>query len=488
MSSTFLDRVIGYINPTAGLKRAYDRQLLNRYQAALPANPHTKKPNKRSSQSANEVNRDAKRLRERARYLDENNPIITSILDELVINVVGATGIMVEPQPLGYGGLVHVEFAKQISDWWDGFSINQNIDGETTRSETEQLACRSWLRDGEVFARSYAGTHPEISYPTATPYAIQPFEADFVPSHINEDERGLLEGITRNKLGQAVSYLIQKDKSGFEFVEVSADLITHLKYARRLHQNRGVSILHSVLDLVSDIEDYDQSERISAQIASRFAYFIKRDAGLASDNFSESDAAITLGYGNSFELAPGEDAGIIESKRNQIMSTAFRDDQLRLASAGAGVNNSSVTRKYTGSYSAQRQELVDSFSRYKYLQRKFISGWTRPQYRHALQMAILSGQLKVPKDADPTKVLNAIYQAPVVPWIDPIKEMNGIEKAVRMGMYSMSHAQRERNIPVLATRREIQAERAQFDELGIVSTSDPKHNLVKAIQSQEKAE
>lgn len=476
--------MVGYLNPDAGLNRFYKRQLLNRYTAALPKNPNTQKPNKRSSNSANLLNRDAKSLYQRARHFDENNPFVTAILDELCANVVGANGIMIEPQPLTKKGEVHSDFSQAISQWFALYSLHQNINGEESRGESEWLACRTWLRDGEVFGRYYMGRHLDIDYPTGTPFAVQPFEPDFVPHHISEPERGVYEGIKRNKLGQAQSYLIQTDLHGFEFVEVDAMYMAHLKFTRRLHQNRGVTLLHSIMDLIAGIEDYDQSEMVCAQIASRFTYFIKRDANAPDNEHIEREGDLFLGMGNSFELAPGEDAGIVESNRKEAMSAPFRDAQLRMASSGAGVNNSSVTRHYTGSYSAQRQELIDSFSRYRILQRKFVTSWTRPQYRHALQMAILSGELNVPKEVDPETVLNAIYQAPVMPWIDPAKEMVGVEKGCRVGVQSLSHYQRERNYNPLSVRREQQAERQQLNEMEIVTTSDPAHSVAKATQSQ----
>ncbi|ODA29886.1 phage portal protein [Veronia pacifica] len=422
---------------------------------------------------------------ERARHFDENNPLVTAIFDELCVNVVGPNGIMIEPQPLDKKGEVHAAFAQAISKWLEQFSLHQNIDGELTRAETEYLACRTWLRDGEVFGRFYMGNHPEIAYPTATPFAVQPFEPDFIPRNIEEEERNLLEGIQRNRFGQAVKYLIQKDRHGFVFSEVDAQFMAHLKFTKRFHQNRGVSMLHAVLDLIADMEDYDQSERISAQIASRFSYFIKRDPNIPDgDSFrgAGDEVDTTLGYGNSFELAPGEDAGVVESNRREAMSNPFREGQLRLASAGSMVNSSSVTRLYDGSYSAQRQELIDSFGRYRVLQRKFVTGWTRPQYRLALQMALLSGELKPPRDVDKGSVLNAIYQAPVMPWIDPAKEMTGVQLGARLGLHSLSHSQRERNINPLSTRREIQAEREAMKEMGIVSVADPSHNVVESIQ------
>ena len=487
-SQNLLDKLVAIFSPRKGLERAYDRRLLNKYNAALPRNPHTKKTNKQSKGDSNSLNKGAKAVYQRARHMDENNPFVTAILDELCANVIGPNGIMVEPQPLNHKGEVHIECAQAIMIWWENFSLNQNIDAEHSRAETEWLAGRTWFRDGEVFCRMFMGKHSDLIYPTETPFAVQPFEPDFIPSHITEAEGGLFEGIKRNKLGQAISYLIQRDSRGFEFVDVDAQFVCHLKFTRRFHQNRGISLLHSILDLVDDIEDYDQSERISAQIASRFAYFIKRDPTLNSNTSDAFDRGgdLFLGMGNSFELAPGEDAGVVENNRKETMSSPFRNAQLRLASGGAGVNNSSVTRDYSnGSYSAQRQELIDSFSRYRVLQRKFVLGWTRPQYRHALQMAMLAGEVNIPAGVKRDSILNAIYQAPVMPWIDPSKEMVGVEKGTRLGLHSLSHAQRERNINPLSTRREIQSERQQMNEMHIVSTSDPAHAVKLNNQKEE---
>lgn len=472
------DRVIGLFSPTAALRRVHDRQLLNRYLAALPVDPKTKKRRRKSGGTANEVNRGAVAIRARARDGDENNSLVISILDELTTNIVGPNGIMVEPQPLTEQGEIHSEAARIISDWFSEFSQHQNIDGEFSRAETELLAARTWLRDGEVFARYYAGIHGQLTYPSTTPFGIQPFEPDWVPNTDDWEQR-IYEGIKRNPLGQVEAILFRQAPRSVETIEVAGRYCGHLKFVRRLHQNRGISLLHGVLDLIADLEDYDQSERISAQIASRFAYYIKRDKNLEEDDI-ERGGDMFLGMGNSFELAPGEDAGIVESSRSEAMSSPFRTAQLKAVASGSYANYSSMTRNYDGSYSAQRQELVDSFARYRILQRQFVTRWTRPQYRFALQVALLNGNVKLPRGVNPNTVLNAIYQAPVMPWIDPAKEMTGIEKGSRLALQSLSNYQRERNIDPLATRREIAAERQAMVDAGIISTADPKNNLKQA--------
>ncbi|MDN3699188.1 phage portal protein [Vibrio cortegadensis] len=484
----FFDRIVATVSPSNGIKRLHDRMLLNRYNAAMPKEPRTKRKNHFSKQTPNQLNQGAKALYQRARHADENNPFVTAILDELCANVVGPKGIMIEPQPLDHEGNVHVAFAQAISKWHELHSLTQNINGEMSRSETEWLACRTWLRDGEVFGRMFMGEHGDLNYPSVTPFAIQAFEPDFVPHHITEAQGGLMEGIKRNQFGQTESYLIQKDSKGFEYAEVDAGFICHLKFTRRLHQNRGISILHSAIDLADRIENYDFTEMLGHEIAAKFAFYVQRDKDMPNANELDQGGDIALGAANSFELAPGEKAGIVESNRKESASAEFRSSQQKLVSSAVGVNNSSVTRNYDGSYTSNRQELTDSHVKYKVLQREFVTNWTRPQYRHALTMAIMKGELKIPPTVDVNTILNAIYQAPVMPWIDPTKEMTGIEKGTRLGLFSLSHYQRERHVNPLSTRKEIKAERQQMKDDGIVSTSDPAHNLVETIQTNSNGE
>ncbi len=51
--SNLVDKIVAVFSPKKGLERAYDRRLLNKYNAALPRNPHTKKTNKQSKGNAN---------------------------------------------------------------------------------------------------------------------------------------------------------------------------------------------------------------------------------------------------------------------------------------------------------------------------------------------------------------------------------------------------------------------------------------------------
>lgn len=454
-----IDTLVNFFDPMAGLKRTQARQLKAQYEAAFASNVHTNKPNKRSTGTSNQINQVSGLLRDRARYADENNPFATAIFDELCTNVVGSDGIHVGATPKNADGSINTEFARQINDWWREYELGMDLCGERGRAEMELLICRTWLRDGEVFTQAISGRGPGLRYPTSTPYAVLPLEPDYISSM---DVNRFMDGIERNHLGQPVNYSVE---TGNTYRVVPAADMQHLRFERRLHQNRGTSILHSSIDLLADVRDYDTAERIKSDIAARAAMFIQSD-----DNSSSHNDDYVLGMGNSFQIGRDEKVGIIQAS-DHAMSMSFRSAQLKQVCSAAQVNASSVSREYDGNYSAQRQELIDSFSRYRTLQTRFIGRVTRPHRNGALKMAILSGQLTVPRTV--VNPLAAVYQAPVLPWIDPAKEATGIDKAIKTGLNSISHYQRERGYNPDEVRAERADEIAQDAERGIVTTSSP---------------
>ena len=98
------------------------------------------------------------------------------------------------------------------------------------------------------------------------------------------------------------------------------------------------------------------------------------------------------------DLQPGEDLGMVES--NRLTYTCTSSETARCAPLPpARGSYSSIARDYNGTYSAQRQELVESFEGYSVLQQWFVGQHSRPVYRAWLAMALLSG-VTIPPDVD----------------------------------------------------------------------------------------
>ncbi|EMK8764586.1 phage portal protein, partial [Escherichia coli] len=226
-------------------------------------------------------------------------------------------------------------------------------------------------------------------------------EADFVPVNLNTNAgQQIRQGIILNNWGRPVGYRVYKyhpaNLRGFsaELKTVKADSMLHLAMRKRLHQVRGVSLLHGVIRRIADLKDYEESERVAARIAAALGFYIKRGdaASFPTDNdwtpSEQKNRYFDISPGMIFdELAPGEDLGMVESNRPNVHLYEFRNGQLRAVAAGTRGSYSSIARDYNGSYSSQRQELVEGYEGYGVLQQWFVGQYSRPVYRAWLEQA-----------------------------------------------------------------------------------------------------
>lgn len=181
-----------------------------------------------------------------------------------------------------------------------------------------------------------------------------------------------------------------------------------------------------------------QAATFFARIAAALGFYIKRGdaASFPTDNdwtpTEQKPRYFDISPGMIFdELAPGEDLGMVESNRPNVHLYEFRNGQLRAVAAGTRGSYSSIARDYNGSYSSQRQELVEGYEGYGVLQQWFVGQYSRPVYRAWLEQAIPF--LDIPPDVDMSTLFNATYLGPVMPWIDPVKEAAAWRAILRGG-------------------------------------------------------
>ena len=89
------------------------------------------------------VNHAGTKLRDYARWLDENSDLAIGGLDVLVNNVVGA-GIAVEPNAQTRRGASVDAVNRRIRDLWREWSRAADVTRELSFEELQRLACRSW--------------------------------------------------------------------------------------------------------------------------------------------------------------------------------------------------------------------------------------------------------------------------------------------------------------------------------------------------------
>lgn len=470
-----LESAIALLSPASAVKRAQAKHLLRAYEAAKPG---TLRKQSRDKRTPSAVARAATaELRTQARNLDENHDIAKGVLNTLVCNIVGK-GIQIEPLVKTNKGELHDKVNQQLSELWRDWCFSPEVTDEMSWSEVERMACRTWLRDGELFVKQLVGQRSDLNHISKVPYSIELIEADYVPVGMHRPNTNAMDGIERDDWGRAKLFWIAKRNNtdmlpGVDFVSVAASDMLHIKNTDRIRQNRGVSIFASVLTRLEDIKDYEESERIAAKISASMAAVIKKGApDFYTPETSGDPRKLRMQPGMIFDdLLPGESIEMMDSNRPNPNLETFRQGQLKAIAAGTSTGYSSISRSYDGSYSAQRQEMVETSVLYGALRDYFIERFSRPIWRRFVQTALVANLISG-SDIDKTTIENADFRGPGLPWIDPAKEIKAATEAVQAGFKSRTQIIRENGGNPQDVRKLLVTERQQDNTDQLILSSD----------------
>ncbi|MGN6520497.1 MAG: phage portal protein, partial [Dokdonella sp.] len=328
----------------------------------------------------------AAQIRTQARHLDRNHDIAIGGLNVLVQNIVGPAGIGVEPQPRDENGDIVEELVDQIVPLYRDWSRRPEVTWRHDRPSMERLLARTMFRDGEVLFQDLVGPVAYLEHGTAIPYSVEMIEPDLLPLDLFDQQRNIMQGVECNAWGRAIAYWLYKQHPGDPFVampetkRVPADLIHHATIIERIGQRRGVSLLASVLTRLDDLKDYEESERVAAKIAACMAAVIVKgdpstyNGGVDAEGNPLGTRHMQMQPGMIFDtLRPGESVSTIDTKRPNAGLEPYRNGQLRAVASGMRVSFSSLSKNYNGTYSSQRQELVEQYGAYGVLAYEVIA-------------------------------------------------------------------------------------------------------------------
>ena len=380
---------------------------------------------------------DARQLRDQARHLERDLDLADNALNVLVQNTVGA-GIDVLSAPRLPGQPINRDLALQLDDLWDAWWDAPEATRTHDYGMCQQLLARSWFRDGDAFYQDLIGAVPYYEHGTVVPYSFEMLEADLVPLDFNDPARNILQGVERNAWGRPIAFHVYKSHPGdpmgtrLETKRVSAEFMHCIALMKRLHQVRGLSVFASAMSRFEDVKDYEESERIAAKVAASMTFQIKKGSGeqygadLGGQAILQDGVPIRelrLAPGAIFDdLLPGESIESLGTDRPNPNAATWRKEQLRAAAGGIGVSYSSLSLDYNGTYSAQRQELVEKWGSYLMLAERFIALCVRPQRMRFVEACVLSGRVRLPRGWTLRDLAASTYVRPVMPWIDPLKE------------------------------------------------------------------
>ncbi len=478
--SNAVDRVVAFFSPAAGLRRLQARHVLSQYDAAKPGRF---RKNARDARSPDQqVQQGAVALRNLARNLEQNHDIARGALRVLVNNVVGPTGISIEPQPRRKDGSIHEEYAQALRDAHRDWCLKPEVTQRHHWAKVQRIVCKSWIRDGEVFAQRLMGTVAALDHGTKVPYSLELMEADLVPMDFHDVAKGVQQGIERNAWGKPTGFMVYKtfpsgdswSKKSYEVKRIDAGRMFHVASIDRIGQMRGVSEFASVMTRLADIKEYEESERIAAKVAASLTAYVKKGSpDMHPEAGTGAAREISFSPGMIIDsLGVGEEIGLIDSNRPNPNLITFRQGQLRAVAAGLGGSYSSIARDYSGTYSAQRQELVEQWIHYAVLADEFVGQWVQPVWKDFVAISHLSGAVPMPRDVVVETADDALYVGQSMPWIDPMKEAMAWHALVQDGFASEVEVMRKRGVNPRDVLEQIATHRKLCAEKGLVFKSD----------------
>ena len=439
-------------------------------------------------------------LRAKSRDLVRRNAWANAALESYVANAIG-TGI--KPQSM----VIDAQQRETIQSLWRDWCAEADSAGLTDYYGLQALACRAMLEGGEALVR-IRYRRPEDDLPVAM--QLQVLEPEHLPVTMNttaENGNLIRAGIEFDRLGRRVAYHLYRSHpedgalapmssgssgNSMETMRIDAAEIIHLYRPLRPGQIRGEPWLARALVKLNELDQYDDAELVRKKTAAMFAGFITRLA--PEDNLMGEGAADASGValagmepGTMQILEPGEDVKFSQPADVGASYAEFLRMQFRAVAAAMGVTYEQLTGDLTQvNYSSIRAGLLEFRRRVESLQHGVIvHQLCRPIWRAWMEQAVLEGALVLPGFMrGGAKARRAYLAAKWIPqgwqWVDPQKEFTAMVTAIRAGLLSRSEAISSFGYDAEDVDREIAADNARADALGLVFESDPRHDQIQA--------
>lgn len=482
-----IDRLIGFFDPSRGLKRVVDRTRLalatRAYEAASPRD--TWRPRRAGASAQADHMADAATLRTKARALVQNVPYIAASLDALVANVIG-TGIV--PRFTGAQ-------AEALNSLFTRWSKVCDADNRLDFFGLQGVAYRAMEQDGEVLVR-LRPRRPQDNLPV--PLQLQLLEIDWLDSSRNTGNTGspagvpqgnvIVEGIEYDPMGKVAAYWLWDQHPGditlrrglrSQSSRVDAQFIVHLFDPKRPGQGRGISRLAPVIARTRDTQLYEDAELARKNLEARLSVLVSGDAALMANDFQTTagttagaDTATARRTGDLGELASGS---ITEIPAGNTVTTVepkpagghveYVKWQMHVITAALGVTYEMATGDMTEvNFSSARVRSIDVRRGFEHTQWVVLIPRLLQAILDAMaNAAVLAGKV-------PASRYGIEYDCPKWDYVNPAQEAQADVLQINSGLASLSSKLRARGENPAKVFEEIAADFKRLKELGVLDT------------------
>lgn len=436
------------------------------------------------SSADSEIKASLSRLRNRARQLVRDNDYARRAVCTIKNQVVG-TGIRLQMQVRMQrgGGRLDATINDAIETAWAAWGRKETCDvaGRLSFQDLERMAIGAMAESGEVFIRlvrqPFGGGR--------APLALQVIEADLLDETWSGGStapgNSWRMGIEVDEWGRPVQYAFHRkhpgDTSfggnpGAQHLFIPADQILHLFIAERPGQSRGVTWFASAIQRLHHLAGYEQAELVRARASSALMGFITSPDGAGIDygeEVVEGEHVTNFEPGVFKTLFPGQSVQVPQLNAPDGQLEPFTRAMLRAMAAGIQINYATLTQDFSQSnYSSSRMAQLEDRDNWKALQQYLIASLHVPVFEAWLEAAVLSGALSLPGyDLAPERYCACRWMPRGWSYIDPLKDVQADEKAIRCGLKTQAQVVAEQggDLEELLMARKAEVDRAMELEL-----------------------
>lgn len=405
-------------------------------------------------------------LRARSREAAQSDDHMVYFLGLVEANIIGSTGIVVDPRPKRAAGTLDRRTAKSLETEWRRQCERGawDVTGQLSRLAFESLGARTVAQDGEVLIRIHEGD-PE----SRTGFAVEMIDAEALDVDYNAllpNGNVVRMGVEMTPRRRPVAYHLFSEPahlwgyastySAAQRVRVPADQILHVFLPRWVWGSRGVPWAHTALRRARMLTGYEEAAITAARLAAAksAAYVAIPDiappgSGPQGEQQADGSFSQAIEPGMMEQVPYGWDLKALDWGWPNTDHGAFVKAALRGIACGLGVSYNALANDLEGvSYSSLRSGALQERDLWMRLQVWWIEWVTAPLYQRWAAYAIRTGQVamangqSLPLDRL-APLTEATYQGRRWPWVDPLKDGQANELAVKSRTRSISSIIRE---------------------------------------------
>lgn len=482
-----IDRAIAAVSPGWAASRADARVRLERtrmVEGALRAydgNAWSRRTRNwlPSSASGSAVTQGLDRLRNRAHDLAANNEWCRKGLGVIRDGVVGA-GFTVKWQHADKG------FAAELQARWTAWADSLEIDPEGLENLDAKLGSgvHAMAEGGDVlFRRRWRRPEDQLT----VPLQVQLLEGEHIDTERNEqgaDGSRIVQGIEYDPLGRRRAYWLLRNHPGDanatarSSVAVPASEVLHLFRVERPGAVRGVPWAAPCVLRLWNFATFDDAMLTRVMIANMFVGTVKMShevAAFADDSKDGSGRVYQpideLKPGTHQYLNPGESLEWSNPPIPGIELVDYSRVTLQAVAAGLQVPYESLTGDLKNTSFASGR-----LSRLDFRDRIEVYRWQMLVPRVCNPIAAWFREAVAITDKRATEAV-ALFVPPPRDWIDPVAEVNAMEKAVRAGFKSREQVVRLMGDDPELVLAEQAADNLKAKAAGVLWTTNPENDL-----------